>query len=214
MTHIAITGELKDTNGRVVLRPTLHHTSNYTTRVDEMIEWYRNVVGMEITSSPQALPGHFVSNDGAHHRMSFFQLQGMSADVVRDAAGVNHIAFEYPTVDELLESWERLRDLGIVPHTTVDHGPSFSFYYWDPDGNNVELFTDAFGDWDRSMTFFREDPEFQRNPMGKQVDPARLLEARRSGISQDELHDRARRGEYGVEEGDAKPHYDGWDGDD
>lgn len=204
LTH----SELKDPNGRPILRPTLAHTSNYTTRVDEMLEWYRNLVGMEITASPAALPGHFVSNDGAHHRMSFFHLPGMSAEVVRDSPCVNHVAFEYPTIDEMLESWERLKDLGILPHSTVDHGPTYSFYYFDPDGNNVELFTDAFGDPERSMLFFRENADFHRNPMGKEVDPARLLEARRSGTSTEELHERALRGEFGAE---AKPTWDGWD---
>ena len=200
--------ELRDPNGSPILRPTLRHTSNYTTRVEEMLQWYRNVVGMEITLSPESLPGHFVSNDGAHHRMSFFNLPGMNPEVVRDAAGVNHTAFEYETLDELLATWERLQALEIMPHSTVDHGPTYSLYYWDPDGNNVELFTDAFADWERSKRFFLEDADFRRNPMGKEIDPALLIEARKRGMSIEEVHERALRGEFGPE---AKATWDGWD---
>jgi catechol 2,3-dioxygenase len=208
MSGTATLTELKDANGRTITRPVLHHTSNYTTRIDEMLEWYRNVVGMEITCSPTVLPGHFVSNDGAHHRMSFFHLPGMKAEAVRDAACVNHIAFDYPSINALLETWERLKDLGIMPHSTVDHGPTYSLYYFDPDGNNVELLTDAFGDQEKSMAFFRENEDFHRNPMGKEIDPARCLEALRNGMSPAELHERALRGEFGAE---AKPTWDGWD---
>jgi hypothetical protein len=163
---------------------------------------------MEITSSPEVLPGHFVSNDGAHHRMSFFHMPDMSPEVVRDAAGINHVAFEYPTIDELLETWERLVPLGITPHSTVDHGPTYSFYYWDPDGNNVELFTDAFGDPKASMVFFQTDEKFQKNPMGKEVDPASMLRVRRGGMSTTEMHERALNGEFGKEAG---PTWDGWE---
>jgi catechol 2,3-dioxygenase-like lactoylglutathione lyase family enzyme len=209
MANSLAQNELTDSNGRRILRPTLAHTSNYTTRVDELLQWYRNVVGMEITSSPRVLPGHFVSNDTAHHRMSFFHLPDMKPDVVRDAAGVNHVAFEYETVDELLETWTRLHALGIIPHTTVDHGPTYSFYYWDPDGNNVELFTDAFGDPEKSMEFFQTDERFQKNPMGNEVDPARMIEARHNGVTYAEMHKAAMQGEFGKESAPVGD-WDGW----
>ena len=193
----ASTSELTDRNGKPILRPTLHHTGNFTTRIDEMLDWYRNVIGMEIVLTPEPFEGHFVTNDQGHHRMSFVKPPGLKPEPVRDAACVNHQAFEYASVDDLLASWERLSDLGIVPHTTVDHGPSFAFYYWDPDGNNVELLADAYGEAARSLVAMRNNPEMMRNPMGKNVDPAQLLEARRNGMSLEELHERAMRGEFG-----------------
>jgi catechol-2,3-dioxygenase len=205
MSDTATQSGLEDPNGRPVLRPTLHHTGNFTTRLDEMLEWYRNVVGMEITLSPSSFEGHFVTNDATHHRMSFIKPPGLKPDPVRDAACVNHTAFEYESVDDLLESWERLKELGILPHTAVDHGPTFAFYYWDPDGNNVELLADAYGDWGRSMIAMREEPEMVRNPMGKSVDPGKLIEARRKGMPLDELHERSLRGEFGPE---AEAHFD------
>jgi catechol-2,3-dioxygenase len=131
----------------------------------------------------------------------------MKEECVRDAACVNHVAFEYPTLDELLETWDRLKGLGILPHETVDHGPTFSLYYFDPDGNNVELFTDAFGDWERSKKFFLENEEFHRNPMGKEIDPAQLIEVSRKGMSLEEVHERALRGEFGRE---AQAGWDAW----
>ena len=34
---------------------------------------------------------------------------------------------------------QRMRELGIKPHMSLDHGITTSFYYVDPDGNSVEL---------------------------------------------------------------------------
>jgi catechol 2,3-dioxygenase len=198
MAEVATEVELQDPNGKRILRPTLHHTGNYTTRVDEMLEWYRIVLGMEVVVSAEPFEAHWCTNDHAHHRTSFARVPGMRSEAVRDCACVNHQAFEYASVDDLLESWARLGDLGIVPHTTVDHGPTFAFYYWDPDGNNVELLADAYGDHERSMEAMRSR-ELARNPMGFNVDPALLLEARSQGMPLDELHERAMRGEFGTE---------------
>lgn len=198
MADTATESELTDGNGKRILRPTLHHTGNYTTRIEEMLEWYRNVLGMQITLSAEPFEAHWVTNDEMHHRMSFARTANLKPDAVRDSACINHQAFEYPSIDDLLETWERLKDLGIFPHTTVDHGPSFAFYYWDPDGNNVELLADAWGDAGASLQAMRS-PDLARNPMGKNVDPAKLLEARRNGMPLGELHERAMRGEFGDE---------------
>ena len=48
-------------------------------------------------------------------------------------------------MDELLDTYQRLKSDGIVPHGCLDHGMTTSFYYVDPDGNSVELQCDNFG---------------------------------------------------------------------
>lgn len=57
----------------------------------------------------------------------------------REGKSAETVAFEYPTVDDLLASYTRLKNLGIVPVLTTDTGPTTAFYYEDPDGNSVEL---------------------------------------------------------------------------
>ena len=58
-------------------------------------------------------------------------------------------------------------------------------YYEDPDGNSVELFVDNFGDWGESGTFVRTAPDFAALPMGKYVEPEKILAARAAGASQE-----------------------------
>jgi catechol-2,3-dioxygenase len=183
-----------------IKRPVLHHVLLKTTRLQEMIDWYAAVVGCEVVFQDSAIA--FISNDGANHRISL-----LSSPLLRDDpdfqkhAGMHHVAFEYETVDDLLDNWVRLRDeLKLQPHMSLHHGPTLSFYYVDPDGNSVELQADAFGDWTQSKAFINGDPHFKTDPIGKFVDPAKLVAARAAGTSSKELLRRAYAGEFPASE--------------
>ena len=110
------------------------------------------------------------------------------------------MAFEYGSCDELLDTFVRLKGLGVLPHMSLDHGLTTSFYYVDPDGNSVELQYDNFGDWEASSEWMRTSEQFARNPIGVPVDPAKMVEARAAGASPADLHRRAYAGEFLPEE--------------
>jgi catechol 2,3-dioxygenase len=177
--------------------PKLHHVGFVTTRREEMLDWYGKVLGMEVTLEPNSIPGTFVSNDGAHHRLGFFQFPGTKEDTDKlSHARVQHIAFEYPDIDTLLASWERIAASGIEHVSAVDHGTSFSIYYKDPDANTIELECDAFATAEQAMEHMRESQQMKENPMGLPVDPAKLIAARRDGLTLEELSQRAMAGLY------------------
>src|SRR5260221_1746262 len=139
----------------------------------------------------------FVSNDRANHRMALFSLPELKEDTDKHAhTKLQHVAFEYATIDDLLNSFARIKGLGIEPVLTTDHGPTIAFYYKDPDGNSVELFVDAFGDWDKSTEYVRTSPDFHKNSIGTVVDPDKLVASRQAGMSFAELHRRAYAGEF------------------
>lgn len=102
-------------------------------------------------------------------------------------AKLQHIAFEYATIDDLLNSYARVKWLGIEPVLTTDHGAAISFYYKDPDSNIVEVFVDL-GNWDTL--------DFHKNSMGTFVDADKLVSARQTGMSLAELRRRAYAGEF------------------
>ena len=56
-----------------------------------------------------------------------------------------------------------------------------------------------FGDWQQSLEFMKSSPEFADDPIGKFFDPQKMLDARRAGASEEELHRRAYAGEWYVE---------------
>lgn len=191
------------TEGRRVICPTLHHTGALTTRPDEMADWYAKVLGMRIVlrsdnSGGIGVKSIYTTNDDAHHRHGFQYPSGLLHDPAerKKYARIGHYAWEYESLSDLLESWERIKEEhGIEPHGCVDHGVSFAFYYHDPDGNVVELLADAYGDHKESLRHM-EDPRMVENPMGKYLDPARLMAAHRAGAGLAELHERALAGEF------------------
>jgi catechol 2,3-dioxygenase len=177
-------------------RPLFHHALLKTARMDEMIKWYADVVG---TAPNFYAPGiAFLTNDDANHRISLAGSPNFRDNPeFRTAAGLHHLAFEYKTVNDLLDTWQRLRDeFGYEPHVAVHHGMTLSFYYIDPDGNSVELQADAFGNWKKSSKWMRESPEFKIDPIGKFVVPAKMVAARKAGVKTKDLLKRAYAGEY------------------
>ncbi len=95
-------------------KPVLHHVNFKTTRLAEMIEWYVKVT--EMTVHHQSPVGAWLSNDDANHRIALLSLPWLSDDASKDGhTGLHHIAFEYPTFEELFDGYARLRDIGIVP---------------------------------------------------------------------------------------------------
>lgn len=182
----------------VVIRPALHHVNLKTTRLQEMIDWYGEVVGSQVTF--QFPGGAWLTNDEANHRIALLHSPKLTDDPEKLAhAGIHHTAFEYDSVDDLLATYERLRAKDIEPHMSLDHGMTTSIYYVDPDGNSVELQADNFGDWKKSKEFMEASPEFAEDPIGKSFDPQKMLDARRAGGSEEEVHRRAYAGEWEVE---------------
>ena len=106
------------------------------------------------------------------------------------------MAFEYRTINDLLAAYARLKELRIEPVLTADHGVSTALYYEDPDRNSIEVTVDNFGDEERSSEQMRASPEVAAKPMGTYVDAGKMIAARRSGASVEELHLRAYAGEF------------------
>jgi hypothetical protein len=89
-----------------------------------------------------------------------------------------------------------MRDEGIVPAFSLDHGITMSLYYKDPDGNFVELQSDNFGDWKRSTEWMRTSADFGSNPIGTFFDPEKGYQTYASGQSFEELQPAIRAGKF------------------
>ena len=180
-----------------VIKPTLHHYGQMTPNIDAMVEWYGKVVGYAVVArTTQPIASAYVTNDLVHHRGGFFTAPNLATDLPRPRKGFGHIAFEYDSVDDLLESWRRLKEEeGIEPLVTTFHPTThWAFYYKDPDENVVELLADGHGDREKSLAAIKHYET--QDPMGPRVDPALMLEARKQGASLDDLRERTMRREF------------------
>ena len=128
-----------------VIHPAFHHVNLKTTQLQEMIDFYATLVGAEVVFQDQV--GAWLSNDGANHRIALLAFPNFVDDPEKDTrTGMHHSAFEYGSFEDLNATYLRLTDAGIVPALFLDHGMTLSYYYADPDGNNIELQVDVFGD--------------------------------------------------------------------
>ncbi len=133
--------------------------------------------------------GAWLTNDAANHRLALLAFPDMSDDVDKDShTGIHHMAFEFPSLDELFENFARLRTLGISPPVCLDHGLTISMYYADPDRNAVELQVDNFHDWAKSSEYMKTSLEFAANPIGVLFDPDRAYDVLKTGKTHEELH--------------------------
>lgn len=178
-----------------VIRPTFHHVDLKTTRLQEMIDWYRAVVGAEVLFQSDHMA--FLSNDEANHRIALLAFPGFVDDPDKETrTGLHHTAFEHESFEDLYLSYVRLREAAIAPEFCLDHGVTFSYYYRDPDGNRVELQCDCFGDWAASSEWMRTSDEFRSNPIGIFFDPEPVAAAVEAGAPFSEIHRRAMSGEF------------------
>jgi catechol 2,3-dioxygenase-like lactoylglutathione lyase family enzyme len=163
----------------------LAHVVYMTRRFDEMIAWYRNVFEADVVHQDPALA--FLAYDDEHHRFAFANLALLKpgGDCATAEVGVNHIAFTYASAGDLLETYARLKAVGIEPYWPVHHGMTLSLYYRDPDSNRLELQVDAMP-VDAANAYIAS-PAFAANPLGFVADPDALLAAHHAGASEQEL---------------------------
>ncbi|KIX06763.1 uncharacterized protein Z518_04739 [Rhinocladiella mackenziei CBS 650.93] len=143
----------------VVLRTT---SENY----EPMIQFYLDLLGASIVRKTPVLC--FLRYDEEHHRIAIIQTpetQPKPKDVGH--AGLDHISFTYPTLTALAQQYAYLKSLSkpVLPVWTVNHGPTTSMYYRDPDGNKIELQVDNFDD-PADADAFMSGPKYDQNPMG------------------------------------------------
>src|SRR5712671_481432 len=171
----------------------LAHLVYQTNRMAEMRDWYCAVLGAHVIYENKHLA--FATYDDEHHRVAFLDFGPLAP---RDPAatelgvkpveqpGLHHVAFTFGSMGEFLDNYVRLRDLGIKPFFCVNHGPTTSMYYRDPDGNRVELQIDNFATAKEGQDWMLS-PAFDRNPIGVEYDPDDLVKKFRSGMPVAEL---------------------------
>lgn len=107
-------------------------------------KFYMDVLGFEMSYERPGF-GSFLTCGKIHHDLALFQAKEDAAPVTPGGLGLNHMALQVENFDVLTEFHTRLKELGLVDHTT-DHMMTKSIYLTDPDGNGVELFCNSFED--------------------------------------------------------------------
>jgi catechol 2,3-dioxygenase-like lactoylglutathione lyase family enzyme len=177
-----------------------------TSRIETMKAWYRTVLAIDPFFERTPEPGTKPLDLGGQTRasdlkMCFFRLStdfpyvqtigifeepGTSDQAPKGAPGLHHMQLMCGSVAELVEKYEELGGHGMRPHRSANHGPMTSFYYRDPDGNNVEITAQNYPSLD-DMIAFMSTEAFKNNPSGAEIDPAEFVASFRAGKPVEEL---------------------------
>jgi catechol 2,3-dioxygenase-like lactoylglutathione lyase family enzyme len=184
----------------------LAHAVLRTAHLEEAIRYYQTLLNARIVADHSPFSAG-LTYDEEHHRLALIAVppavevdhgtvEGIQhvtdangADLTgiafSAAPGLEHLAFTFESLAALLGTYVRVKAAGITPAFCINHGPTISLYYADPDGHKTELQIDTM-----SMELANEYAQSDRhasNPLGWPFDPDELVERFEAGDSLAEL---------------------------
>ena len=185
-----------DAPGTVTKMPSpreMHHVHIFSDEnYDAMVAFYQMVFNGEVTNvHDKKAKLTFITYDDHDHRVVIIKQPGWGTKP-KKPVGLSHIAYAYSSLGELIFIYKTLKAAGHPPpHWTVNHGNSTSFYYRDPDGNEVETMLDNFSALDTQdyKRFYQFTEEFGEMAEGN-FDPDKMVELYESGVPESTLLDR------------------------
>jgi catechol-2,3-dioxygenase len=177
-------------------------------KYEKMVHFYLQTLNARIRHEARGKIA-FLSFDEEHHRIAILALPELITPAPNDLprAGLDHIAFTYRTLTQLAQLYVSLRDRKsdpLKPIWSINHGPTTSLYYRDPQGNKIEMQVDNFNTMEEADAYMKYD-EFVENPLGVEFDPdewsreilAKMKPDGSEGLSVDEIKELTKRPKLG-----------------
>jgi len=168
--------------------PKFAHIVLQTSRMPAMRAWYCQVLDAHVVFENSLLC--FLTFDEEHHRLALLSPPVQLEPRSPRAAGLNHAAYTFGSLDELLDRFVRLKEDGVEPAVSIQHGVTTSLYYRDPDGNFVELQVDNFATPD-DATAYMMGAEYAGDAVGVGFSPEKMRTALAAGTPLSKLKTRA-----------------------
>ena len=117
----------------------LGHVGIYAHDIMKMRDFYTRVIGLEVADEDLEGRGMcFLSSDPISEHHEFVLMKGRQSD--DETQIIQQISFKVPTIQDLREYKAALDDEGMKIDRIVSHGNAFGMYFFDPEGNRVELY--------------------------------------------------------------------------
>jgi catechol 2,3-dioxygenase len=107
-------------------------------------KFYTEVLGLDVMNdAPEIRAVFLASNRRDHHEVALMEV-GPDAEAPKEnQVGLMHVAFKLRNEDELRAAYNELKAKKVQIHLTVNHGVAKGVYFYDPDGNELELYCDG-----------------------------------------------------------------------
>lgn len=103
--------------------------------------FFTEILGLPLVGE-NAVGMLFFSTDMSenHHMLAIRQAKEGAATPDREQVGMEHVAYELGSFAELQEAYRIFKENNVRIHHTVFHGVTKSIYFYDPDGNLLEVY--------------------------------------------------------------------------
>jgi len=122
-------------------RPKLTHMAIFARDIDKMVDFYTRVMGLTISDRGQSVAAGtqlvFMSSDPDEHHQ-FVLASGRPEEDTFSIA--QQISFLVDSLEDVRKMYRRLKDEGVEIQQTVTHGNAWSVYFYDPEGNRLEIY--------------------------------------------------------------------------
>ena len=127
-----------------VTRPTPAHFGIFVFDLDKMVDFYTQVFRLTITD--EGLGKNFgnrlvflSATEDQHHQLVLSGGRSPQSPV----STIMQASFLVPDLDELRANRQKAEELGAYEIRPMNHGNAWSVYYFDPEGNRVEVYLDT-----------------------------------------------------------------------
>ena len=117
----------------------LGHVGVYAEDLMKQRDFYSRVLGLQIADEDLDNRGMvFMSADPKREHHEFVLVKGRVSN--DDSKVIQQISFIVNSVEDLKEYHQRLKAENITIDRTVSHGNALGMYFFDPEGNRIELY--------------------------------------------------------------------------
>jgi catechol 2,3-dioxygenase len=122
----------------------LGHYVLYVRRMEPMVQFYSDIVGLDIAGTTFGGRATALTGGRTHHELLLLEVGDAPGPAQGRRVGLYHTGWCIGQDDGLLRTaLNRCRAAGVTVVGMSDHGVSHSLYVHDPDGNEVELYVDV-----------------------------------------------------------------------
>lgn len=157
---------------------------------DEMVQFYQTLFGAQAKTVPDGLTPELVADPG-HDLIVIAKRQGLPSFKTEVKSGFNHMAYSYSSLAELMYVYRHARDNGLKTIEALNSDVLLQLYYFDPEGNRVEIGVDGHDTSEETQEYAR-GADGARQP-GKidhwKYDPEMILKMLEAGVSDYDIFD-------------------------
>jgi len=103
-------------------------------------KFYTDVLGLHVTNKRPGKMVFMSSGNAASHELALVPVRPDAPDPDNERVGLYHFAWEMNSFEDLRQLYQEMKQKGVRIGGVGDHGISVGVYFFDPDGNEIEVF--------------------------------------------------------------------------